>query len=241
MARQRGQHWLGVSIRIAGAQAADICGVGKSRACPSIAASGVHAVPRHTAPEPARVALLITCARTPRGGRRQFASGAPVFCSRQPLGSLRRLDPLPARCRSPGRHASQRMRAPWRCRSAMIPAGWGLARSEPLCAAHGNHAAGARPARVPVHEAASGSTSHQQPCGNTARDVVRIADGTDGPPGNPLHPIGAHGQECDERLLNGTLPIGTHADAVGAFLGRRVSVAPNVTMRLDSSVLIPEP
>jgi hypothetical protein len=108
------------------------------------------------------------------------------------------------------------------------------------------HAAGAATIVVAGKvRAANGTAVGPAPgSGIGARDVVLYAHGVDGPPSNPPHAI-TFGSRTTLALNayapNGTLSIGSQATAVGAFLGRRVTVGSNTVMTLDSSFLIPEP
>lgn len=92
---------------------------------------------------------------------------------------------------------------------------------------------------------ANGSTIGPAPgSGITARHIVLVARGADGPPNNPAHAISIGGSgtiAINAFAPNGTLSIGSQTKAVGAFLGKRVSVGSNAVMTLDSSFLIPEP
>jgi hypothetical protein len=77
-----------------------------------------------------------------------------------------------------------------------------------------------------------------------ARDFVIYAHGIDGPPNNPAHAItlgGGASLAVNAYAPNGTLSIGSNTSALGAFLGRRVSVGSGTVLTLDSSFLIPEP
>ena len=91
---------------------------------------------------------------------------------------------------------------------------------------------------------ANGSTIGPAPgSGITARHIVLVARGADGPPNNPAHAISIGGSgtiAINAFAPNGTLSIGSQTTAVGAFLGKRVSVGSNTVMTLDSSFLIPE-
>ena len=78
--------------------------------------------------------------------------------------------------------------------------------------------------------------------GVQARQGVVYALGADGPPNTPASAIDIGSQArvaLNAYAVNGTLAIGAFSDATGAYLGRRVNVASNVTLRLDSSFLAP--
>ena len=78
--------------------------------------------------------------------------------------------------------------------------------------------------------------------GVQARDVVLYATGTDGPPNNPGDAI-AFGSNAilgiNAYAPNGTLSIGSYANAIGAFIGRRVLVGSNAVLRRDSIFICP--
>jgi hypothetical protein len=78
--------------------------------------------------------------------------------------------------------------------------------------------------------------------GVSPRDVLVVATGVDGPPNKPANAIDIGGTvdvQIDAYAPNGTLSLGSHDVARGAFLGRRVVVGSSTTVELSSSFLSP--
>jgi len=78
--------------------------------------------------------------------------------------------------------------------------------------------------------------------GAVAHEIVFYANGTDGPANKPSNAIQIGGMTnvaINAYAVNGTLSIGSFGVANGAFLGKRVDIADNVNLSLDSSFLCP--
>ncbi len=78
--------------------------------------------------------------------------------------------------------------------------------------------------------------------GVNPRDVLVVATGGDGPPNKPANAIDVGGTVqilVDAYAPNGTLSLGSHDVARGAFIGRRVLVGSSTTLELNSSFLSP--
>ena len=75
-----------------------------------------------------------------------------------------------------------------------------------------------------------------------ARDIVLYSLGTDGPSNKPSDAIQIGSQShssINAYAVNGTMSIGSYGVGHGAFLGKRVAIAENVVLTLDSSFLCP--
>jgi len=78
--------------------------------------------------------------------------------------------------------------------------------------------------------------------GVLAHDVVLYATGIDGPPNSPASAIAIGSNAVvgiNAYAPNGTLSVGTYANATGAFIGLRVSVGSNVVFTKDSIFICP--
>jgi hypothetical protein len=88
-----------------------------------------------------------------------------------------------------------------------------------------------------------GNTSRLGPSvasGTSPRDIVVYVNGADGAGSHDALAIGGHAEvRLDAFVPNGTLSIGAFTEATGAFVGRRVDVASDVVLNLDSSFLVP--
>lgn len=92
---------------------------------------------------------------------------------------------------------------------------------------------------------ADGATVGPAPgSGITARHIVLVARGNDGPPNSPSQAlmVGSGATVAlNAYVPNGTLTIAGQTTLDGAFLGKRMMVGPGAVLTLDSSFLIPEP
>ena len=73
-------------------------------------------------------------------------------------------------------------------------------------------------------------------------DIVVYATGADGPPNKPGEALAIGSQSVigvNACAPNGTLSIGSHTVATGAFIGKRVAVEGNVTLSEDSAFICP--
>ncbi len=78
--------------------------------------------------------------------------------------------------------------------------------------------------------------------GVLAHDVVLYATGIDGPPNSPASAIAIGSNAVvgiNAYAPNGTLTVGSYANATGAFIGRWVSVGSNVVFKKDSIFVCP--